>query len=379
MASTAETLSNFIDGERVRRRGGHRTRAQPRHRRGARDARRCRAPRTSTAPSRRRGGRSTDGRRRRRRSAPRRCWRWPTSIEEHGDEIARLEALNAGKPIEAVKRRRAAGDVGQPALLRRRRPLPGGPGGGRVHGGLHLLHAPRAGRRDRPDHALELPADDGHLEDRPGAGGRQHGRAEAGRDDPDDDRAAGRAGGRRSSPRACSTCHRPRPARPARRCSSTPTWTWSSLTGSVDTGKHVARTAADTLKRVHLELGGKAPVVVFDDVSWRARWRRSPAPATTTPARTAPRPPACSPPSDVYDDVVSGLAEQARGLVVGDTLVARDDARAGQLRAPARAGGGLPRAPPEHAEVVTGGGRARPSRASSSSRPSWPACARTTR
>ena len=40
-----------------------------------------------------------------------------------------------------------------------------------------------------------------------------------------------------------------------------------SLTGSVDTGKHVARTAADTLKRVHLELGGKAPVVVFDDVS----------------------------------------------------------------------------------------------------------------
>src|SRR6476660_5117912 len=39
------------------------------------------------------------------------------------------------------------------------------------------------------------------------------------------------------------------------------------LTGSVDTGKHIARTAADTLKRVHLELGGKAPVVVFDDVS----------------------------------------------------------------------------------------------------------------
>ena len=40
-----------------------------------------------------------------------------------------------------------------------------------------------------------------------------------------------------------------------------------ALTGSVDTGKHFARTAADTLKRVHLELGGKAPVVVFDDVS----------------------------------------------------------------------------------------------------------------
>ncbi len=38
-----------------------------------------------------------------------------------------------------------------------------------------------------------------------------------------------------------------------------------SLTGDVETGKLIARTAADNLKRVHLELGGKAPVVVFDD------------------------------------------------------------------------------------------------------------------
>jgi 1-pyrroline dehydrogenase len=38
-----------------------------------------------------------------------------------------------------------------------------------------------------------------------------------------------------------------------------------SLTGSVRAGKAVARAASETLKRVHLELGGKAPVVVFDD------------------------------------------------------------------------------------------------------------------
>jgi 1-pyrroline dehydrogenase len=38
-----------------------------------------------------------------------------------------------------------------------------------------------------------------------------------------------------------------------------------SLTGDVATGKEVARAAAESLKRVHLELGGKAPVVVFDD------------------------------------------------------------------------------------------------------------------
>src|SRR5437660_4219915 len=38
-----------------------------------------------------------------------------------------------------------------------------------------------------------------------------------------------------------------------------------SLTGDVATGQEVARAAASTLKRVHLELGGKAPVIVFDD------------------------------------------------------------------------------------------------------------------
>src|SRR5262249_58216460 len=38
-----------------------------------------------------------------------------------------------------------------------------------------------------------------------------------------------------------------------------------SITGSVRAGLEVARAAAADLKRVHLELGGKAPVIVFDD------------------------------------------------------------------------------------------------------------------
>jgi 1-pyrroline dehydrogenase len=38
-----------------------------------------------------------------------------------------------------------------------------------------------------------------------------------------------------------------------------------SLTGDVATGKEIARTAAASLKKVHLELGGKAPVIIFDD------------------------------------------------------------------------------------------------------------------
>jgi aminobutyraldehyde dehydrogenase len=43
-----------------------------------------------------------------------------------------------------------------------------------------------------------------------------------------------------------------------------------SLTGDVATGKEVAKAAAETVKRVHLELGGKAPVVVFDDADIEA-------------------------------------------------------------------------------------------------------------
>ena len=43
-----------------------------------------------------------------------------------------------------------------------------------------------------------------------------------------------------------------------------------SLTGDTATGKEIAAAAAQTVKRVHLELGGKAPVVVFDDADLSA-------------------------------------------------------------------------------------------------------------
>src|SRR4029077_5953390 len=51
---------------------------------------------------------------------------------------------------------------------------------------------------------------------------------------------------------------------------SHPTPSMVSITRSVRAGMEVARTAADDLKRVHLELGGKAPVVVFDDADIEA-------------------------------------------------------------------------------------------------------------
>src|SRR4029077_15538611 len=38
-----------------------------------------------------------------------------------------------------------------------------------------------------------------------------------------------------------------------------------SITGDTVTGKRIAKIASDTVKQLHLELGGKAPIIVFDD------------------------------------------------------------------------------------------------------------------
>jgi len=122
-----------------------------------------------------------------------------------------------------------------------------------------------------------------------------------------------------------------------------------SLTGSVETGKWIARHAADTLKRVHLELGGKAPVVVFDDVDMETALETI---AGTGYYTAATRVLAGS---RVHDDVVAGLVEQANGLVIGDTR--SPDTTLGPLnssRQRERVEGFLSRRP-EHAEIATGG------------------------
>ena len=84
-------------------------------------------------------------------------------------------------------------------------------------------------------------------------------------DDAADDRPARRARGRVPA-QGRAQRHRRRRRRRRRRSSTHDDVDMVSLTGSVETGKWIAEAAADTLKRVHLELGGKAPVVVFDDV-----------------------------------------------------------------------------------------------------------------
>ncbi|HEY8303406.1 MAG TPA: gamma-aminobutyraldehyde dehydrogenase [Solirubrobacteraceae bacterium] len=129
-----------------------------------------------------------------------------------------------------------------------------------------------------------------------------------------------------------------------------------SLTGSVATGKHVARTAAETLKRVHLELGGKAPVVVFDDVDMATAMDTIAATGYYNAGQDCTAATRVLAGARVYDDVVAGLAEQARGLVIGDTLA--PDTTLGPVnseRQRKRVEGFIERRPP-HAEVVTGGG-----------------------
>jgi betaine-aldehyde dehydrogenase len=128
-----------------------------------------------------------------------------------------------------------------------------------------------------------------------------------------------------------------------------------ALTGSVDTGKRFARTAADTLKRVHLELGGKAPVVVFDDVSLQGALETIAGTGYYNAGQDCTAATRVLAGAKVYDDVVSGLTEQAKGLVIGDTLA--PDTTLGPVnsaRQRERVEGFLQRRP-DRAEIVTGG------------------------
>ncbi|MBJ7355233.1 MAG: gamma-aminobutyraldehyde dehydrogenase [Thermoleophilaceae bacterium] len=128
-----------------------------------------------------------------------------------------------------------------------------------------------------------------------------------------------------------------------------------SLTGSVGTGKWIAKAAADSLKRVHLELGGKAPVVVFDDADVEAAIAGvqvggyyNTGQDCTAASRVIAGP-------KIYDEFVSGLAEAAKALKVGDPTDAETEM--GPLVSAIqreRVEGYLERKP-AHAEVVTGG------------------------
>lgn len=132
-----------------------------------------------------------------------------------------------------------------------------------------------------------------------------------------------------------------------------------SITGSVRAGMQVAESAARDLKRVHLELGGKAPVVIFDDadVAAAAEWLAVAGYFNAGQDCTAATRMIVGP--GIYDDFVAAMAEQARGTSTtfadgpgGDALVPPVN-NVNQME---RVLGFIERTP-SHASVVAGGNR----------------------
>ena len=190
------------------------------------------------------------------------------AIEARREELATLEARNAGKPIADAR-----GEIGMVVetlpLLRRRAGAaarPDDPGRRRRRHDL-----PRAARRRRPDRPLELPAGDRLLEGGAGAGRRQHDRPQAGRADAADrarageDRARGRAARGRAERR-----RRARAASAGSAWSSTPTSPRSPSPARPRSAAGSPPARRQTIKRVTLELGGKSANVVFADADLEA-------------------------------------------------------------------------------------------------------------
>ena len=131
-----------------------------------------------------------------------------------------------------------------------------------------------------------------------------------------------------------------------------------AITGDTVTGKHVAKIASDTLKRLHLELGGKAPIIVFDDADiqlaaetlrFAGYWNSGQDCTAATRVLAGP---------GVYDEFVSALADQVRTIKWGDPADG-DHIEMGSLIAQAQADkvqGMVDRAR-DGAEIVVGGNR----------------------
>jgi betaine-aldehyde dehydrogenase len=128
-----------------------------------------------------------------------------------------------------------------------------------------------------------------------------------------------------------------------------------SITGSVRAGKEVASGAANDLKRVHLELGGKAPVIVFDDADVAAAAEAIAAAGYFNAGQDCTAATRVLAGPGVHNDLAEALAEQARGQTVAGPDV--EDADFGPLNNPAqleRVTGFLTRLP-DHAKVLAGG------------------------
>ena len=134
-----------------------------------------------------------------------------------------------------------------------------------------------------------------------------------------------------------------------------------SLTGSVGTGKGIARNAADTLKRVHLELGGKAPVVVFDDADPKAVAEGLRVASFCNSGQDCTAASRVLATKGIYDALLEELVPTVSSLRVGDPAEG-DDVEMGPVisaRQQERVLGFVDRATSNGAEVLTGGSAGR--------------------
>ena len=300
------------------------------------------------------------------------------AVEARGEELIALEVENTGKPIALTRSEEIPPTVDQIRFFATAaRHLEGKSAGEYMAGHTSFIRREPVGVV-RPGRAVELPADDGGVEVRPGDRRRQHGRAQAERHDAGD--------ARRCSPRSPPSSCRPGVFNvicgdrdTGRAMVDHPTPAMVSITGSVRAGMEVAGAAAADLKRVHLELGGKAPVVVFDDADIEAAVEGisiagyfNAGQDCTAATRVLAGP-------GVYGDFAAALAEAAKARQDRPARRRGRAVRAGQQRRASSSGspGSSTGRPTTPGSSPAAPARARP--ATSTSRPSSPTCCRTTR
>jgi betaine-aldehyde dehydrogenase len=126
-----------------------------------------------------------------------------------------------------------------------------------------------------------------------------------------------------------------------------------SVTGSVRAGREVAASAAHGLKRVHLELGGKAPVIVFNDADPEKAAEAIAIAGYFNAGQDCTAATRVMTGLDVHDEFVEALVEQAKKQTVGGPDV--KDADFGPLNNPdqlERVSGFIERLPDQNDEII---------------------------
>jgi betaine-aldehyde dehydrogenase len=133
-----------------------------------------------------------------------------------------------------------------------------------------------------------------------------------------------------------------------------PTPQMVSITGSVRAGMQVAEAAAHDLKRTHLELGGKAPVIVFDDADLEAAAEEIAGAGYFNAGQDCTAATRVLAGGRIHDDFVAAITEQAKSTTTGHP---HEEVDYGPLNNPTQLEhvSGMVERLPDHAEVTTGG------------------------